>query len=88
MKLSTLTISLLCPWRLDGHSGGQLGLDSGQGQDFSLLHDVQTGSVAHQASHTLSTGGSFTGYENLSKLFNFSSSFISYRIPSNAGYFG
>jgi hypothetical protein len=40
--------------------------------------------------------GSFTGDKNLSKLLlflynaviNFSSSFISYKIPSNAGYFG
>jgi hypothetical protein len=45
-------LSLLCPWRLDGHKGGQLGLDSG----------------AHPASYTVSPGGSFTGDENLSKL--------------------
>jgi hypothetical protein len=83
-------LSLLCPWLLDGHRGGQLGLDSGQ------RHNVQTGSGAHPASYTVSTRGSFTGDENLSKLWvflynaiiNFSSSFISYRIPSNAGYFG
>jgi hypothetical protein len=37
-------LSLPCPWHLDGHRGGQLGLDSGQGQDVSLLHDVQTDS--------------------------------------------
>jgi hypothetical protein len=86
-------LSLSC---LDGHRGGQLGLDSGQGQDVSLLHDVQTGSGAHTASYTVSTGGSFTGHENLRKLFlflynaviNFSSSFIPYRIRSNAGYVG
>jgi hypothetical protein len=76
--------------------GGQLGLDYGQGQDVSLLHDVQTGPGAHPASYTMSSGGSFTGDENLSKLrlclynaiINFWSSFFSYRIPSNAGYFG
>jgi hypothetical protein len=41
--------------------GGQLGLDSRQGQDISLLHDVQYGSGAQRASYTVSTGGSFTG---------------------------
>jgi hypothetical protein len=85
-------LSHLCSWCLDGHRGGQLGLDSGQGGDVSLLRDVQTGCGANQASYTVSTGGSFAGEENLSnlKLFlykaiiNFSSSFISHRIPSNA----
>jgi hypothetical protein len=61
-------LSLLCPWGLDGHRGGQLGLDSGQGQDVSLLHDVRTGSDAHPASYRVSTGNFFTGDENLSKL--------------------
>jgi hypothetical protein len=61
-------LSLLCPWRLDGHRGGELGLDSGQGQDVSLLHDVQISSGAHQGSYTVNIGGSFTGDENLSKL--------------------
>jgi hypothetical protein len=61
-------LSLLCPWRLDGHRVGQMGLHSGQGQDVSFLHDVQTGFGAHPASYTVSTGGSFTGDENLSKL--------------------
>jgi hypothetical protein len=73
-----------------------LGWDSGQGEDVSLLQDVQTGSGAHPASYTVSTGGSFAGEETLSNLwvflyndvFNFSSSFIFYRIPRNAGYFG
>jgi hypothetical protein len=50
---------LLYPWRLDGHRGGQLGLDTGQGQDVSLLHDIQTGSGAHAASYRVNTGGSF-----------------------------
>jgi hypothetical protein len=35
--------------------------DSRQGQDFSLLHSVQTGSGAHTASCTMGTGGSFPG---------------------------
>jgi hypothetical protein len=71
-----------------------MGLDYGQGQDVSLLHDVQTGTEAHTASYTVS-GGSFKGDENLSKsllffnaIINFSKSLISYRILSNAGYFG
>jgi hypothetical protein len=37
-------LSLPCPWRLDGLRAGRAGLDSGQGQDVSLLHNVQTGS--------------------------------------------
>jgi hypothetical protein len=61
-------LSLLCPWCLAGHRGGQLGLDSGQGQDVSLLYNVQTGSGAHPASYTVRTGVSFTGDKNLSKL--------------------
>jgi hypothetical protein len=30
-------------------------------QEFSALHVVQTGSVAHSASYPMSTGGSFPG---------------------------
>jgi hypothetical protein len=89
-------LSLLCPWCLNGQQAGQLVLDSRQGQDVSLLHNIQAGSGAHPASYTLSTEGSFMGDENLSKLWLFLynaiiiflSSVISYRIPSNAGYFG
>jgi hypothetical protein len=97
LRCSTLQfISQLCPWRPDGHRGGEPGLDSGQGQDVSLLHEVQTGSGAHPASYTVRTGGSFAAEKNLSNLWlflynaiiNFSSSFISFRIPSNAWYFG
>jgi hypothetical protein len=40
---------------------GWTGLDSRQGQDVSLLHNVQTGSGAHPASYPMSTGGSFYG---------------------------
>jgi hypothetical protein len=43
-------------------------MDSGQGQDVSLLHDVQTGFGAHPAPYTVTTGGSFIGNNNLSKL--------------------
>jgi hypothetical protein len=64
-------LSLLCPWRLDGQSSGQVGLDYGQGQDVSLLDDVWAGSGAHTASSAVRTGGSFTGDENLSKLLLF-----------------
>jgi hypothetical protein len=31
------------------------------GDDFSLLHSVQTGFGAHPASYTIGTGGSFSG---------------------------
>jgi hypothetical protein len=31
------------------------------GQEFALLHIVQTGSGAHTASYPISTGGSFPG---------------------------
>jgi hypothetical protein len=61
---------------------GQLGLDYGQGQDVSLLHDVQTGSEAHTASYSESTGGSFTGDENLSKLLLFLMPYLISRVPS------
>jgi hypothetical protein len=49
------------PWRLDGLRAGQPGLDSRQGQDVSLLHNVQTGSGFHPASYPVNTGGSFSG---------------------------
>jgi hypothetical protein len=66
-------LSLLCPWSLDGLLTGQPGLDSGQGQDVSLLHDVQTGPGAHPAFYTVSSEGSFTGDKNLNAINNFSS---------------
>jgi hypothetical protein len=50
-------LSLLCSWRLDGLLAGRPGLDFRQGQDVSLLHNVQTGSGAHPASYPMSTGG-------------------------------
>jgi hypothetical protein len=46
-----------CPWRLDGLLAGWPGLDFWQGQDVSLLHNVQTSSGAHPASYPMSTGG-------------------------------
>jgi hypothetical protein len=44
------------PWSLDGLRAGQPGLDSRQGQDVSLLHNVQTGFGARPASYPVSTG--------------------------------
>jgi hypothetical protein len=41
------------------------GLDSRQGQDVSLLHNVQTGSRAHHASYPVSPGGSSGGKKSL-----------------------
>jgi hypothetical protein len=38
---------------------GQLGFDSQQREDFSLLHSVQTGPEAHPAPYPLGTGSSF-----------------------------
>jgi hypothetical protein len=40
---------------------GRLGLESQQGQNFSLLHNVQTGSGARPASYPMDTGGDFPG---------------------------
>jgi hypothetical protein len=60
-------LSLLYPWRLDWLRAGQPGLDSRQGQDVSLIHNLQTGSGAHPASYPVSTGGSFSGAKNLCK---------------------
>jgi hypothetical protein len=36
-----------------------LELESQYGQEFSLLHVIQTGSGAHPASYPMCTGGSF-----------------------------
>jgi hypothetical protein len=53
-------LSLLCPWRHNEIRAGQPGLDSRQGQDVYLLHNVQTGSGAHPA-YPVSTGGYILG---------------------------
>jgi hypothetical protein len=37
------------------------GFESRQGQEFSLLNVVQTGSGVHPTSYTMSTGSSFPG---------------------------
>jgi hypothetical protein len=37
------------------------GLYLGRGKRYSLLHSVRTGSVDHQASHKISTDGSYPG---------------------------
>jgi hypothetical protein len=67
-------------------------LDSRQGRDVSLLHNVQTGSGTHPASYPMSTGASFSeGLKPLQIIFfynaviDFSSSSVVYKIPSNAG---
>jgi hypothetical protein len=39
----------------------RLVFESQKGQEFSLLHIVQTGSQAHQTSYTMGTRGSFPG---------------------------
>jgi hypothetical protein len=54
-------LSLLCSWRLDGLRAGQPGWDSRQGQDVSLIHNVETGSGAHPGSYPVSTGVLFLG---------------------------
>jgi hypothetical protein len=38
-----------------------VGIATGYGQEFSLLHVFQTGSGAHPASYSVSTGGAFPG---------------------------
>jgi hypothetical protein len=40
---------------------GRVGSIPGRARDFSLLHNIQTGSGAHPASYTIGTGGSFPG---------------------------
>jgi hypothetical protein len=50
---------MVAQWYGDGLDG----IDSRQGQDFSLLHVVQTGSGAHPASYPMGTGGSFLGIQ-------------------------
>jgi hypothetical protein len=44
-----------------GWTADDLGLDSGQGQYFSALHVIQTGSGAHPAYYPMGTGGDFPG---------------------------
>jgi hypothetical protein len=51
-------LSLLCLWRLDGLQAGQPGLDSREGQEVSLLHNVLTGSGMKPTSEY---GGLFLG---------------------------
>jgi hypothetical protein len=54
---------LRMPGQLDRYSdrlqAGWLGFGSWQGQDFSLLHSINTGSRAHPASYPVGTVGSF-----------------------------
>jgi hypothetical protein len=40
----------------DGLRSGQLEFDSGQKQDFYLLHSIQTGSGAHPAFYPMGSG--------------------------------
>jgi hypothetical protein len=47
------------------HGGGQVGLDYGEGQDVSLLHNVQTGSGTHTASYIVSTGALSRGMKTI-----------------------
>jgi hypothetical protein len=89
-EIQRVFLSLQCPLRLGGLRAGHAGLDSRQGQDVSPLHNIQTGFGVNQPP----IRGSFSGGKNLCKLslflynaiINFSSSFISYGIPGNAGY--
>jgi hypothetical protein len=43
---------------------GRPGFDSRQGQDFSILYIIQTGSEAHSVSYPMGTVGSFSGVKN------------------------
>jgi hypothetical protein len=43
-------------WTIEGS-----GFESREGQEFSLLHVVHTGSGVHPASYPLDTGGPFPG---------------------------
>jgi hypothetical protein len=47
-------------WYSDGLRDGWPGFHSRQGQNFSLLRSVQTGSAAHSV-YLMSTDGSFPG---------------------------
>jgi hypothetical protein len=49
-------------WRLaTGWTTERSGFESRKGQEFSLLHVVQTGSGFHPTSYTMGPGGSFSG---------------------------
>jgi hypothetical protein len=55
--LTDLHLSYLRDWYSDGLQAGQPEFESWQGQDFSLLHGVHTGSGALPASYPVGTGG-------------------------------
>jgi hypothetical protein len=57
-----------CDWAM-GWMTEEFGFNSRtQGKDFSLLHNLQTGSDAHPASYTVGTGASFPeGYSSRSE---------------------
>jgi hypothetical protein len=44
-----------------GWMAEESGFDSRQGQDFSLLHIIQTGFGAHPTSYTMGIGSCFSG---------------------------
>jgi hypothetical protein len=53
---SVVGIWLATGWTIEGSK-----FESRQGQEFFLLHVVQTGSGAHPASYPMGTGGCFLG---------------------------
>jgi hypothetical protein len=77
------SLTLLCPWRLDGLRAGRSGLDSRQGQNVSLLHNVQTGSGDHPPSYPMSTGALSPGvkiFANYNIIYIMP--YLIYRVPS------
>jgi hypothetical protein len=55
-EIAQSVLRLATGWMTEGSV-----LGSRYGQEYSLLHVVQTGSGVHQTSHTMGTGGSFLG---------------------------
>jgi hypothetical protein len=68
-RLTVFNVRLICIFRIivlssrysDELRAGRPGFDSRQGQDFSRLHNVQTGSGAHPATYPMGTGAIFPG---------------------------
>jgi hypothetical protein len=65
-SLSVLVVNLTnlryyLSWYSDQATGWTAGAGFPTGRDFSLLHNVQTGSGAYPASYPVGTGGDFPG---------------------------
>jgi hypothetical protein len=60
--IHTTSVIILSAWRRPlGWTSEELRFESHQGQNFSLLHSLQTGFGAHLSTHAIGNGGSLLG---------------------------